>query len=122
MTDISYLVTQRVENWKTDLKSPIINIDKKQDIQPDIDRSILSERFPPSNKVPIGRRYKLQDAMYKSYKSLITNDEFVKTEKSYKEKEIFEEAKDAVSYDSTCIKELNFLKAQEQILKKINQK
>ena len=116
MDDLTNSCIKRVQDWKTPLTKPSLDIKDKQKIEPDIDNSILYQRFPPSNKIPIGRRYKMQSVFQQHLSKLSTNNLYCRTEANFKELDIFEDSTNEQEYQGKCIKTITEYKGLEKLL------
>ena len=116
MDDVTNSCMKRIKEWKEPLSKPSPNINDKQKIEPDFDTSILYQRFPPSNKVPIGKRYRMQSVLQKHLSAISKDSTFCRTEANFKELEIFNDSINEQEYQQNCLKAITQYKEQEKLL------
>ena len=118
MDDLTQSCINRVNKWKNPISKPAPDIRQKVHVDPDVDTKLIFQRFAPSNKIPIGKRYKIQSVFQKHLTSISNTDSnFIKAEANEKELEIFNQSKDESEYQQHCIETVTHYNAQEKLLK-----
>ena len=114
--DINEKVLTRIEQWKTDNKSPKLEINFETPVTPDNDKSLIPTRMGPSPKVQIAIRYRIQGKLNQQLNKFSTDKAYNLVQANFIEADIYEECTSAADYQSICLRWMKFFKDQEKLL------